>query len=75
MQVAEQAYPLAQRRRPPANRNRSIEATVRTRGLLLSRALLGMDDHRLPIRVMSGELENAGKRGPGGGRRTKGRTA
>ena len=25
-----------------------------------------MGDHRLPNRVMSGELENAGKRGPGG---------
>ena len=25
-----------------------------------------MGDHRLPKRVMSGELENAGKRGPGG---------
>ena len=25
-----------------------------------------MDDHRLPKRVMSGELENAGKREPGG---------
>ena len=25
-----------------------------------------MGDHRLPTRVMSGELENAGKRGPGG---------
>ena len=25
-----------------------------------------MGDHRLPERVMSGELENAGKRGPGG---------
>ena len=25
-----------------------------------------MCDHRLPKRVMSGELENAGKRGPGG---------
>ena len=26
-----------------------------------------MGDHRLPKRVVSGELENAGKRGPGGG--------
>ena len=25
-----------------------------------------MGDHRLPKRVMSGELNNAGKRGPGG---------
>ena len=31
-------------------------------------------DHRLPKRVMSGELENAGKRGPGG-RRKSGQTA
>ena len=29
-------------------------------------ALLRMGDHRLPKRVMSGELENTGKRGPGG---------
>ena len=29
-------------------------------------ALLRMGDHGLPKRVMSGELENAGKRGPGG---------
>ena len=29
-------------------------------------ALLRMGDHRLPERVMSGELENAGKRGPEG---------
>ena len=33
-----------------------------------------MGDHRLPKRVMSGELENAGKRGPGGGRKS-GQTA
>ena len=33
-----------------------------------------MGDYRLPKRVMSGELENAGKRGPGG-RRNDGRTA
>ena len=33
-----------------------------------------MGDHRLPKRVVSGELENAGKRGPGG-RRNNGRTA
>ena len=26
-----------------------------------------MDDHRLPKRAMLEELENAGKRGPGGG--------
>ena len=28
--------------------------------------LIRMNDHRLPKRVMSGELENAGKRRPGG---------
>ena len=44
----------------------SIETTVRTRRLLWAGALLRMGDHRLPRRVMSGELENAGKRGPGG---------
>ena len=44
----------------------SIETTVRTRKLLGSGALLHMGDHRLPKRVMSGELINAGKRGPGG---------
>ena len=44
----------------------SIETTVRTRRLLWAGALLRMGDHRLPKRVMSGELENAGKRGPGG---------
>ena len=45
----------------------SIETTVSTRRLLWAGALLRMGDHRLPKRVMSGELENAGKRGPGGG--------
>ena len=44
----------------------TITITVRTRRLLWVGALLRMDDHRLPKRVMSGELENAGKRGPGG---------
>ena len=35
-----------------------------------------MGDHRLPKRVMSGELKNAGKRGPGGKEKDKsGRTA
>ena len=43
----------------------SIEATVRTRRLLWSEALLSMDNHRLPNKVISGELENAGQRGPG----------
>ena len=28
-----------------------------------------MGDHELPKRVMSGELENAGKRGPGGNKK------
>ena len=42
----------------------SIETTVRTRRLLWAGALLRMGDHRLPKRVISGELENAGKRGP-----------
>ena len=37
-----------------------------TTRLLWAGALLRMGDHRLPKRVMSGELENAGKRGPGG---------
>ena len=40
--------------------------TARTRGLLWAGALLHMGDHRLCKRIMSGELENAGKRGPGG---------
>ena len=44
----------------------SIETTTRTRRLLWSGALLRMGDHRLPKRVMSGELENAGKCGPWG---------
>ena len=44
----------------------SIEITVRTRRLLWSGALVRMSDHRLPKRVMSGKLENAGKRGSGG---------
>ena len=43
----------------------SIEKTMRTRRLLWSGALLRMGDRRLPKRVMSGELDNAGKRGPG----------
>ena len=52
----------------------SIETTVRTRRLLWAGALLPMGDHRLPKRIMSGELKNAGKRGPGR-RRKSGRTA
>ena len=52
----------------------SIETTVCTRRLLWAGALLRMGDHRLPKRVVSGELKNAGKHGPGGGGRKSGRT-
>ena len=52
----------------------SIETTVRTRRLLWAGALLRIGDNRLPKRVVSGELESAGKRGPGG-RKKSGRTA
>ena len=45
----------------------SIETTVRTRKLLWAGAVLRMSGHRFPKRVMSGELENAGKHRPGGG--------
>ena len=34
-----------------------------------------MHDHRLPKTVMLGELEDAGKRGPGGGKKLNQRTA
>ena len=45
----------------------SIETTVRKMRLLWAGALLRrMGNNRLSKRVMSGELENAGKRGPGG---------
>ena len=44
----------------------SIETTVRTMRMLWAGALLRMGDNRLPKRVMLVELENAGKRGPGG---------
>ena len=44
----------------------NIETTVRTRRLLCAGALLHMGDHSLPKRAMSREIENAGKRGPGG---------
>ena len=43
-----------------------MEATVRTRRLLWTGALLRMGHYRLPKRVVSGKLESAGKRGPGG---------
>ena len=39
--------------------------TVRARRLLWARTLLRMGDHRLPTRIMSGELENEGRRGTG----------
>ena len=66
VQVAEQAHPLVQRR-PSANRmrehrnNRAHEEVAMGGGA----APHGMGDHRLPKRIMSGELENAEKRGPG----------
>ena len=44
----------------------SIETIMRTRKVSWSGALLRMGDHRLPRRVMAGELENVGKPGPGG---------
>ena len=44
----------------------SIKTTVRMRRLIWSGALLRVGDHRLPMRVTSGELENTGKSGPGG---------
>ena len=43
----------------------SIEITMRTRRLLWSGALFRMGDHSSPMMVMSGGLENAGKRRPG----------
>ena len=52
----------------------SIETTVRTRRLLWVGALLRMGDNRLPKRVMSGELDNAGNVGRRE-RRKSGRTA
>ena len=53
-------------KRPTANKMCEYQATVRRRRLLWPRALLRMGEHRFPKRVMSRELENAGKRGPGG---------
>ena len=61
VQVAEQAHHLVQRC-PSANPMREHR---NTRRLLWAGAPLCMGDHRLPKRVMSGVLENAGKRGPG----------
>ena len=43
----------------------SIEAIVRTRRLLWLGALLGMDDRKLPKRIMSGELKHVGQCGLG----------
>ena len=66
MQVAEEVYPLLQRR-PPANRMREYRNShAHEEGVVVGGGLLRMGDHRLPKRVMSGELENAWKRGPGG---------
>ena len=70
VQVAEETYPLLQKC-PSANRMRE-HRNNNARRLLW--ALLRIGDHRLPKRPMSGELENAGKRGPGG-RRKNGRAA
>ena len=53
-------------RLPQKNRMRGIETNTSTKRLLWSRALLRMGDHRLPKRGMSGELDNAGKRGSRG---------
>ena len=53
----------------------NTEATVRTKRFLWSEALLSMCDHKLPKRIMSGELDNEGQRGPGGGRNNKWRSA
>ena len=66
VQVAEQAHILSYKDALHRTQCESIETTVRTRRLLWAGALLRMGDHRLPKRVMSGELENAGKRGPVG---------
>ena len=65
-QVAEQAY-LSYEDALQRTECESMETTVRTRWLLWSGALLRMmGNYRLPKRVMSGKIENAGKRGPGG---------
>ena len=50
----------------------SIETTVRTRKLLWSGALVGMDDHRLPKRVMPGAGERGETRAVGEGERRDG---
>ena len=49
----------------------SMETTVRTGRLLLSRALLRMGDHRLPKRVMLGGLRTRETVGQGGRRNNK----
>ena len=63
MQVAEQACPLL-KRRGPANRMREYRNNRAHEEIVVVGALLTMRNHRLPKRVTSGELENAGKRGP-----------
>ena len=65
VQVAEQAHPLVQRC-PSPNPMREHRNNRTHEEVVVAGALLRMGDHRLPKRVMSGELENAGKRGPGG---------
>ena len=73
VQVAEQAHPLVQRR-PSANQMREYRNNRGHEEVVVGGALLRVGDHRLPKRVMSGELENAGNMGPGG-RRKSGQTA
>ena len=62
MQVAEQAYPLLYKDALKRTECESIDKTVRSRKLLRSGALLRIGAKR----VVSGELENAGKREPEG---------
>ena len=64
MHVTEKAYPLLQRH-PPADRMREYRNN-RAHEEVVVVGLFRMDDHRFPKRTMSGELENTGKRGPGG---------
>ena len=73
VQVAEQAHPLVQRR-PSANQMREYRNNRGNEEVVVGGALLRVGDHRLPKRVMSGELENAGNMGPGG-RKKSGQTA
>ena len=64
VQVAEQVYPLLQRR-PPANRMREHRDNHAHEEVLV----VGDAAPHLPKRVMSGGLEDAGKCGPGEGER------